>query len=152
MRRIWTDAPTAPGRRSGWLLIATLGLGGCATHQQALLSHNDDTMLDIWQRAAVFADSGGGAERTLQQARLILRRPLTDTEHQQTTAAQTSYTRTAATEIQQQFPRLPNPDLVLYVFPHLAGTEAVPVPGYSTVFPFYRQVQYALPGERLEDY
>lgn len=42
--------------------------------------------------------------------------------------------------------------MVLYVFPHLAGTEAVPVPGYSTVFPFYRQAQYALPGERLEDY
>ncbi|ECE0517092.1 TIGR03751 family conjugal transfer lipoprotein [Salmonella enterica subsp. enterica] len=43
--------------------------------------------------------------------------------------------------------RPPNPDLVLYVFPHLNGNT--PVPGYSTVFPFYTRPQYALPGERL---
>ena len=40
----------------------------------------------------------------------------------------------------------------MYVFPHLSGTEPTPVPGYSTVFPFYQRVQYALPGERTEDY
>lgn len=64
----------------------------------------------------------------------------------------TLYTRTAENEIKSQFHRLPDPDLVMYVFPHLAGSEPVPVPGYSTVFPFYRQLQYALPGERVEDY
>jgi len=26
------------------------------------------------------------------------------------------------------------------------------VPGYSTVFPLYQRVQYAMPGERVEDY
>ncbi|QGM70484.1 TIGR03751 family conjugal transfer lipoprotein, partial [Proteus mirabilis] len=52
-------------------------------------------------------------------------------------------------EIHQQFPRLPNPDMVMYVFPHLSAGN-LPVPGYSTVFPFYHQVQYALPGERVE--
>ncbi|HBO3943129.1 TPA: TIGR03751 family conjugal transfer lipoprotein, partial [Pseudomonas aeruginosa] len=25
-------------------------------------------------------------------------------------------------------------------------------PGYTTVFPFYQRVQYAMPGERTEDY
>ena len=34
----------------------------------------------------------------------------------------------------------------------LAGTDPVPVPGYTTLFPLYQRVQYALPGERLEDY
>ncbi|HEJ6481861.1 TIGR03751 family conjugal transfer lipoprotein, partial [Pseudomonas aeruginosa] len=48
--------------------------------------------------------------------------------------------------------RLPNPDLVMYVFPHLAGSDPAPVPGYTTVFPFYQRVQYAMPGERTEDY
>jgi conjugative transfer region lipoprotein (TIGR03751 family) len=57
------------------------------------------------------------------------------------------YTREAATEIDARFPRLPNPDLVLYVFPHLSDAGH-PVPGYSTVFPFYDTVEYALPGER----
>ncbi|MCK9535959.1 MAG: TIGR03751 family conjugal transfer lipoprotein, partial [Pseudomonas sp.] len=31
-------------------------------------------------------------------------------------------------------------------------SEGAPVPGYSTVFPLYNKVQYAMPGERLEDY
>src|SRR3546814_19861321 len=62
---------------------------------------------------------------------------------------QASYTRPAANQIQRQFYRLPNPDLVLYVFPHLPGTDPVPVPGYSTVFPLYQQEQYATPGVRV---
>lgn len=61
-----------------------------------------------------------------------------------------SYTRDAHNEIQQLFPRLPNPDMVIYIYPHMAGNEPAPVPGYSSVFSFYSRVQYALPGERLE--
>ena len=82
----------------------------------------------------------------------MLRRPLTDADVQFPSAVQAGYTRTAQNEIYRQFHRLPNPDLVMYVFPHLAGTDPVPVPGYSTVFPLYQRVQYALPGERVEDY
>ena len=57
------------------------------------------------------------------------------------------YSRTAYTELETMFPRLPNPTLVMYVFPHLAGVERVPVPGYATTFPLYERVEYALPGE-----
>ena len=57
------------------------------------------------------------------------------------------YTREAYNEIDTLFPRLANPDLVMYVFPHLAGDERVPVPGYVTAFPMYERVEYALPGE-----
>ena len=57
------------------------------------------------------------------------------------------YIRDAYNELDAHFPRLPNPTLVMYVFPHLAGVERLPVPGYSTTFPMYRQVEYALPGE-----
>lgn len=56
------------------------------------------------------------------------------------------YTREADTEIQALFPRLPNPPLVMYVFPHLTGTGQ-PVPGYATSFPMYDKTEYALPGE-----
>jgi len=58
----------------------------------------------------------------------------------------------ARNEVHRQFQRLPNPDLVMYVYPHLAGTDPVPVPGYTTVFPLYQRIQYAMPGERVEDY
>jgi conjugative transfer region lipoprotein (TIGR03751 family) len=57
------------------------------------------------------------------------------------------YTREAFNELDVSFPRLPNPSLVMYVFPHLAGAERTPVPGYATTFPLYDRVEYALPGE-----
>ena len=39
--------------------------------------------------------------------------------------------------IRDRFPRLYNPTLVLYVYPHLSGEEGLPIPGYTTVFPLY---------------
>ena len=50
-------------------------------------------------------------------------------------------------EIDNRFARLPNPDLVMYVTPHLSANGRYPVPGYSTVFPMYETVEYAMPGE-----
>lgn len=56
------------------------------------------------------------------------------------------YTRTAHSEINTLFPRLPNPTLIMYIDPHLTHSGN-PVPGYSTAFPMYQQEHYALPGE-----
>ncbi|AKK01079.1 TIGR03751 family conjugal transfer lipoprotein [Pseudomonas citrulli] len=124
--------------------VLCLLLAGCSSDKDTLLPHGEQTMLDIW--------NGTGSQGTQQQlldARQQLCRPLAHTEF--SASPEEPYTRTAANEIRNLFPRLPNPDLVLYVYPHLSGTEQAPVPGYSTVFPFYQRVQYALPGERQED-
>ncbi|MFG8056470.1 TIGR03751 family conjugal transfer lipoprotein [Pseudomonas aeruginosa] len=137
------------------LVMAVALLGGCATSKEKLLPHGDNTMMDIWnQNAGDGAIGGAGqvARRQLLDARQSLRRPLTDAHVQAAPAEQMRYTRTARNEIHRQFLRLPNPDLVMYVYPHLAGTDPVPVPGYTTVFPLYQRVQYAMPGERVEDY
>ncbi|WP_444756756.1 TIGR03751 family conjugal transfer lipoprotein [Pseudomonas sp. A014] len=134
-----------PFRYWTWIsLLLCLHMAGCTTSKDEMLPHGDQTMLDIW-------NSGGsvGTQQLLQQARGELRRPVLDPER--LIKDQSTYTRTAANEIRAQFPRLPNPDLVMYVYPHLAGTQQAPVPGYSTVFPLYEKVQYALPGERLDD-
>lgn len=131
--------------------VASIALGGCATHSEKLLPRGEHTMLDIWQHETG-GSPGNQAGRQLLDARQSLRRPLTEADARATTALNTAYTRSAANEIHRQFHRLPNPDLVMYVFPHLAGTDPVPVPGYSTVFPLYQRVQYAMPGERVEDY
>ena len=144
MRRIWTEVAA--------IMLAVMMLGGCATSKDQLLSPCGSTMLDVWQQEAGGSGVGGQAARQLLDARQSLRRPLTEADVQATPAANAAYTRTASTEIYRQFRRLPNPDLVMYVFPHLAGTDPVPVPGYSTVFPLYQRVQYAMPGERVEDY
>lgn len=58
------------------------------------------------------------------------------------------YTRTAKNELDSLFQRLSNPDIVMYVFPHLAGPNNAPIPGYSTTFSFYESPHYALPGEQ----
>jgi len=146
MRLTWTDRPAVL-----LAIVAAIALGGCATSSEKLLPRGEHTMLDIWQH-----ETGGGtgsqAGRQLLDARQSLRRPPTDADVQAAPSLNVAYTRTAANEIHRQFHRLPNPDLVMYVFPHLAGTDSVPVPGYSTVFPLYQRVQYALPGERVEDY
>ena len=131
--------------------VATV-LAGCATSKEELMPHGGRTMQDIWHQQAGDGGSGQVARRQLLDARQSLRRPLSDADVQAAPAEQMRYTRTAANEIHHQFPRLPNPDLVMYVFPHLAGTDPVPVPGYSTVFPLYQRVQYAMPGERTEAY
>ncbi|MCG8277453.1 TIGR03751 family conjugal transfer lipoprotein [Stenotrophomonas sp. NLF4-10] len=134
--------------------VAVAVLGGCATSKEKLLPHGDSTMMDIWRQEA--GDGGGGAgqaaRRQLLDARQSLRRPLTEADVQAAPTEQMRYTRTARNEVHRQFQRLPNPDLIMYVYPHLAGTDPVPVPGYTTVFPLYQRVQYAMPGERVEDY
>lgn len=137
------------------MAVAVAVLGGCATSKEELLTHGDRTMMDIWQQETGDGASGGAgqvARRQLLDARQSLRRPLDEADVQAVPADQMRYTRTARNEVYRQFQRLPNPDLVMYVYPHLAGTDPVPVPGYTTVFPLYQRVQYAMPGERVEDY
>ncbi|WP_396269952.1 TIGR03751 family conjugal transfer lipoprotein [Klebsiella pneumoniae] len=124
-----------------YLLLAALWMAGCSTSKEQLLPPGDSTMLDLWQQKS-------GSPQMTAEARAVLRRDLNDVERNAQPAVAESYSRDANSEIQQQFPRLPNPDLVMYVFPHMTVGN-VPVPGYSTVFPFYSQVQYALPGERV---
>ena len=58
----------------------------------------------------------------------------------------------AATALKARFARVSNPELVMYVYPHLAGPEQVPVPGYYTAFPMYARIHYARPGEHAESH
>ncbi|WP_288357109.1 TIGR03751 family conjugal transfer lipoprotein [uncultured Pseudomonas sp.] len=144
-----TSTDRAPLRRATLLALVLLA-SGCSTNKDKLLPHGDQTMLDVWNAGTTGgADSARG--RQLLDARATLRRPL-DPAQAQPLAENAGYSRTVQNEIYSQFPRLPNPDLVMYVFPHLAGSDPAPIPGYTTVFPFYQRVQYAMPGERVENY
>lgn len=122
------------------LLVGVALLSGCATSKDELLPHSGATMQALWEQGSA---SGSGTQGVVA-ARGALRRAIPSG---QAVAEQTRYTRTAANEIYSQFSRLPNPDLVMYVYPHLAGSEGVPIPGYSTIFPLYSKPQYAMPGE-----
>ena len=53
-------------------------------------------------------------------------------------------------KVNKKFLTLPNPQIPMYIFAHRvqAGSEAIPVLGYTTVFHLYKQEQFALPSER----
>lgn len=123
--------------------VATLGLInlvliGCAGTKETVLPQDGPTMKGIYE---------GHLERVQAQAPDVVRGELGDRCIADGPSALAGYTRDAFKEIDVLFPRLPNPTLVMYVFPHLAGETAAPVPGYATAFPMYEQVEYALPGE-----
>ncbi|EDR5078588.1 TIGR03751 family conjugal transfer lipoprotein [Salmonella enterica] len=122
--------------------IFIVSLSGCASSKEALLPPGDNTMMELWQ-------GNSPSSHTVVNGRETLRRGLSSQETQDSERIDESYSRTQENELSQIFPRLPNPDMVMYIFPHLAEGNT-PVPGYSTVFPFYEQTQYALPGERTE--
>jgi conjugative transfer region lipoprotein (TIGR03751 family) len=125
------------------ILISALGLislvlAGCASTKDAVLPQDGPSMKAIYE--------GHVQEMNARDPQVIRHelgvRPILTGE-----AALQGYTRDAFNEIDVLFPRLPNPTLVMYVFPHLAGESHAPVPGYTTAFPMYEQVEYALPGE-----
>ncbi|OOF39172.1 conjugal transfer protein [Rodentibacter mrazii] len=129
----------------GMILAVSGVLTGCSTSQRDLLPTGDATMKDIWNK-------GGGDNRNISAYRTSDGR-LIDAPNYVSSREQQTYTRTAENEVKNLFPRLPNPDLVMYVYPHLTdSSEQMPVPGYSSVIPFYGRVQYAQPGERTRMY
>lgn len=140
---------TNHGLKLGAYLAIALLASACSTNKDELLPHGDRTMMDVWDQGS--SGSSSSSSRQLLDARQDLRRPL---QPNQAGALDDNakFTRTAQNEIYSQFKRLPNPDLVMYVFPHLAGSDPAPIPGYTTVFPLYQRVQYAMPGERTEAY
>jgi len=117
-----------------WISLAA----GCAGSKDTVLPKDGPSMQSIYD--AHFQRMSAAETGSLREA--SLRRPLNNGE-----ADLAGYSRNAYNELDTLFPRLPNPTLVLYVFPHLAGEERVPIPGYATTFPLYERVEYALPGE-----
>lgn len=125
------------------ILIPVLGLislimTGCASTQKAVLPQDGPSMKAIYESHINEMNS---------RDPVSLRQELGSRNIQTGESELHGYTRDAANEIDAIFPRIPNPTLVMYVFPHLAGEEAVPVPGYATSFPMYKHIEYALPGE-----
>ena len=110
---------------SAFALVITLA--ACAANK---IPESSRTMADIY----VGADGGTQVNRGINDGEADL----------------SGYTRDAASEVRQLFPRLPNPTLVLYVFPHLTP-DGLPVPGYATAFDLYPSAPFALPGELTQD-
>lgn len=124
-----------------WLLFipAFVTLSACTTHVNP--EDGAPTMAQAYEKAlradASTTSSTGSDTSNLNAAR----------QKVQTMAVPTQSTMPQAGTIAEQFPMLPNPQLIMYITPHYAGSEQLPVPGYYTVFSLYAQNYYALPGE-----
>lgn len=112
-------------------------LQGCSVSgpRESPLPKNGPRMIDIYERH--IEENGGHAPSGQPE---LPRRPYDEP------ARSTGPGVGLVDAINSRFVRLPNPDLVMYVYPHLAKGK-YPVPGYATVFPMFESVQYALPGE-----
>lgn len=155
-------------KRMAGLTLTGLTLVGCAS-QDTILPSSPRNMVDIY-REALNETSGKGiignseaicSELDLEepvgtcegklQAHTKARYSVIDSRSAPQALDYIPYTREQKTEIENLFPRLENPDLVIYVYPHLATRTRAPIPGYSTVIPLYDRVEYRLPGEGLAD-
>ena len=112
-------------------LISLTLLTGCSS--QKLIPDTGDEILNVYKNHVGSTDIVPKMFRQLRNDRRDL----------------TGYTREANNEINQQFPRLPNPELSLYVFPHLSR-KGHPIPGYSSAYLMYEKDEYALPGELVQ--
>ena len=149
------------------LLIISTTLAGCAT-QKTILPPSEKRMADIYRDAmhersgkplimnseAICTDltleeSVEACEKTIEKHALAHYSSI-DAHSKPQTLDYLPYTREQRTELVNLFPRLANPDLVIYVYPHLATRTRAPIPGYTTVIPLYDRVEYRLPGEKLE--
>ena len=118
--------------------LISLVLAGCASTKDTVLPQDGPSMKAIYE---------GHVHEMNTDNPQVIRGELGSRSIVSGDAALHGYTRDAFNEIDVLFPRLPNPTLVMYIFPHLAGEAGAPVPGYTTAFPMYEQVEYALPGE-----
>ena len=142
-------------------------IAGCGTNQ-TILPEGEREMIDIYREALSQVDAGdnGLVDPQVVCASLKLKKntKLEDCVAVLNEAAADAlsdldgpippqpldyvpYTRQVESELENLFPRLPNPDIVIYVYPHLATRSRAPIPGYSSVISLYERVEYQLPGE-----
>ena len=150
-----------------WGVTAALTLTGCAS-QDTILPPAEREMADIYRQAMnevaapvveTFNPQDICAELELEESPADCQKKLEayaqqayrqiDSNPAQQPLDYVQYTRTTQSELDNLFPRLENPDLVIYVYPHLATRTRAPIPGYTTVVPLYERVEYRLPGESL---
>lgn len=146
--------------------IVTVTLGGCAS-QSTILPASDRAMADIYREAmkevpatplephaeavceALDLNEPIDACQVIVEKYAAARYSVIDSQNTPYALDYLPYTREVHTELSQLFPRLSNPDLVIYVYPHLVTRTRAPIPGYSTAIPLYERVEYRLPGEDL---
>jgi conjugative transfer region lipoprotein (TIGR03751 family) len=122
-------------------LTASFLLVGCASHIDKVVPKNLPTMKQIYDEKA-----GNGGTALLRQREADIRaRPISGSEDY------LSELPPRAAQIEHLFPALPNPELYMYVRPHVIGSSGAAVPAYMTRFTMYDRTHYAMPNEVISN-
>jgi conjugative transfer region lipoprotein (TIGR03751 family) len=130
-------------------LISVLSFAGCATPGKGTLPQGGDMTMAAIYKQETGTVSNEETDENYRDLSLEKARDQVIDEHNTTVYA--GYTATSVNQIHTLFKKLNNPEILLYVYPHLVAQneEEIPVPGYTTAFFLYQKNQFALPDERF---
>lgn len=117
-------------------LCVVVGLTGCTSHINKVVPKDQKNMKQIYNEKA----GSGNLEMLKQREADIRARPIGGEDYVSTLPPH-------AAQIQHLFPALPNPELYMYVKPHVIGASGAAVPAYMTRFTMYERTHYAMPNE-----
>lgn len=121
------------------LVLAVIFLSGCASKLDDVTNPNAPTMKQVYEDY-----TGSNQTEIADRQALLMQRPAVEPVDQQ--LGLPPYPE----RLDHLYPRLPNPDLFMYVRPHAVGVTGAPIPAYITRFSMYERQPYALPGETLD--
>ena len=107
---------------------------GCASTKEDVFKDAEKemkTMGEIYESAMVSDKS----------SQLLIKREINDGEEDLS-----GYARNESNVLSMKFPRLNNPTLYMYVYPHITSSNN-PIPGYITHFKMFKEAPYVLPHE-----
>ena len=121
------------------MVLSALLVTGCASKLDDVTNPNAPTMKQVYEDY-----TGSNQEQITERHAILMQRPAVEPADQQ--LGLPPYPE----RLDHLYPRLPNPDLFMYVRPHAVGVTGAPVPAYITRFSMYERQPYALPGETLD--
>jgi conjugative transfer region lipoprotein (TIGR03751 family) len=121
------------------LVLGVIFVSGCASKLDDVTNPNAPTMKQVYEDY-----TGSNQAATADRQALLIQRPAVEPVDLQ--LGLPPYPE----RLDHLYPRLPNPDLFMYVRPHAVGVTGAPIPAYITRFSMYERQPYALPGETLD--
>lgn len=119
-----------------WVGLTVGVISGCASHIDKVVPKDQKSMKQLYDEKA----GSGNLELLRQREADIRARPVSSEDYLSELPPQ-------AAQIQHLFPALPNPELYMYVKPHVVGESGAAVPAYMTRFTMYERTHYAMPNE-----
>lgn len=124
------------------LVAALINLVGCSSVRGNVVPKSGPTMEQVYDGDGNY-DSVYSNNNSVPRRENINRRQVNHSRMQSSSLAE----NVSANSVTKEFRKVTNPELKMYIFPHLAGQDEIPVPGYYTAFNVYDRDYYALANE-----